>query len=296
MDIRRLQAFCQVYALRSFSRAGEALQLSQPTISAHILALEEEIGALLFDRLGRTIIPTQAGDVLHAHALAVFAELEQARVAVLALSDRVTGELVIGGSSIPAQYIIPRLTAHFHATYPEVRLRLEVGDTQEMTELVLTGSIHVGLVGGATALPELVCRPFLDDSLELVAPANMDVPDLSGPDWRDRLLDLPWIMREAGSGTQQAVWRACDEAACPLRGVTPVLAVPSSLAALECVEAGLGVTVVSHLAAKAYLDRGAVRTLEIPHLCMRRQFYTVHHARREEFPALAAFLELCGKR
>jgi len=293
MDIRRLQAFCQVYALRSFSRAGDALKLSQPAISAHIMALEEEIGTALFDRLGRSIIPTQAGDVLYAHAQAVFAELDQARAALLALSDRVTGELVIGGSTIPAQYIIPRLTARFHAAYPEVRLRLEVGDTQGITERVLDGSLHVGLVGGATALPELTCWAFLDDALELVAPAAMDRPDLSGPDWRDRFLGLPWILREAGSGTQQALLRACDEVACPLRSVMPVLAVPSSLAALECVEAGLGVTVVSHLAARAYLDRGVIATLDIPHLSMHRQFYTVHHTRRKSFPALSAFLALC---
>jgi len=294
MDIRRLQAFCQVYILRSFSKAGEALQLSQPTISAHVLALEDEIGMPLFDRLGRAILPTQAGEVLFTHAQAVFDELEQARVALLALTDRVAGELAIGGSTIPAHYIIPKLAARFHAAFPEVRLRLEVGDTQEITEQVLDGRVLVGLVGGPTPLPELECRPFLDDALELVAPRALPVPDLTGNDWRERLLSLPWIMREPGSGTQRALVRAGDEAACPLRSIVPVLTVHSSLAALECVDAGLGVAVVSHLAARAYLDRGTVARLATPHLPMRRQFYTVHHARRGESPALAAFLEACG--
>ena len=147
MDIRRLQAFSKVYELRSFSRAGEELMLSQPTISAHVLALEEELGAQLFDRLGRSVLPTQAGEVLFRYAQSVFTELEHARSDILALSRRVAGELVIGGSTIPAHYILPRLLARYLATYPEVHLELQSGDTQEVTAMVLEGLIHIGVVG-----------------------------------------------------------------------------------------------------------------------------------------------------
>lgn len=293
MDIRRLQAFCKVYALRSFSKAGEELLLSQPTISAHVLALEEELGSQLFDRLGRTVLPTQAGEVLYRYGQEIFSQLEHARADILALSRRVAGDLVIGGSTIPAHYIIPRLVAAFRRSFPEVRLELKVGDSREIADMVLAGDIHVGLVGAPSSHPDLVCRPFLEDALVLVTPCDLPPVDLTGTDWKERLLALPWIMRESGSGTQQALAQAFEKAGLDIRTITPVLAVHSSLAVLECVEAGLGVAVVSHLAAKPYLTREAVRQVPVPGLPMQRQFVTLHHARRYRFPALRAFLSSC---
>lgn len=293
MDMRRLQAFAQVYTQRSFSRAGEELLLSQPSISAHIQALEEELGAPLFDRLGRTVLPTPAGEVLYTQVKTVFSALDQARADILALSNRVAGELVIGGSTIPAHYIIPRLAARFLGGYPEVRLQVRVGDTEEIIRMIHTGEVQAGLVGGPTAFPDLVSQPFLDDTLLLLAPAAMPLPELIGPDWRERLMALPWVMREPGSGTRQALAQAFTAANLDLRDIDPVLTVSSSLAALECVEAGLGVAVVSHLAARAYCDRGAIRRLDVPGLAMRRQFHLVHHAKRHQFPALLAFLTVC---
>lgn len=293
MDIRRLQAFCKVYALRSFSKAGEELLLSQPTISAHVLALEEELGVQLFDRLGRSVLPTQAGDVLNRYAQEIFSQLAHAQADILALSKRVSGELVIGGSTIPAHYIIPRLAAGFRRSFPEVRLELKVGDSRDIADMVLSGEVHVGLVGAPSTHPDLVCRPFLEDALVLVMPCDLQPGDLSGEGWADRFMALPWIMRETGSGTQQALAQAFEKAGLDIRSITPVLEVHSSLAVLECVEAGLGVAVVSHLAAKPYLTRQAVRHVSVPGLPMQRQFVTLHHARRYRFPALRAFLDAC---
>ncbi len=292
MDTRRLQAFCKVYELRSFSRAGDELRLSQPTISAHIMALEEELDTMLFDRLGRTILPTQAGEVLYRYATAAFAELDHARADILALSDRVSGELVVGGSTIPAHYLIPRLAARFLGRHPEVRLEVKVGDSREVADMVACGLAHVGLVGAPADQPDLVSLPFLDDALVLVAPAGFAAVDLGQDDWRQRLIGLPWVMREPGSGTRTALTQAFSEAGLDIRDISPVIQVHSSLAALECVEAGLGVSVVSFLAAKRYLERDAVRPLDTPHLSMQRQFHVVHHARRYQFPALRRFLGL----
>ncbi len=293
MDVRRLQAFSKVFELRSFSKAGEELLLSQPTISAHIQTLEEELGAQLFDRLGRTVLPTQAGEVLARYCATIFSQLDHARADILALTKRVAGELVIGGSTIPAHYIIPRLAARFLARYPEVRIDLKGGDSQEIAAMVLDGEAHVGIVGAPAGQHELVSRPVLEDSLVLAAPAAMGPVRLDGPDWRDRLAALPWVMREPGSGTRQALERTLAKAGIDVRTLRTVLRVHSSLAALECVEAGLGVSVVSRMAAQAYLDRGAVALVATPGLDMQRSFYAVYHGRRYLFPALRFFLDAC---
>ncbi|UJX41405.1 LysR family transcriptional regulator [Desulfovibrio sp. JY] len=290
MDVRRLQAFAKVYDLRSFSKAGEELMLSQPTISAHIMALEEELGAQLFDRLGRTVLPTQAGDVLHRYCTTIFSQLDLAKADILALSQRVSGDLVIGGSTIPAQYIIPGLVARFLKQYPEVRVDLRGGDTSEITTMVAAGEAHVGIIGAPARQAELACRSILEDSLVLVGSRAQAHVRLGGDDWRQRLTELPWVMREPGSGTRQAMEEGLVAAGVDPRHLRTVLQVHSSLAVLECVAAGLGVSVVSRMAARGYLESGAVTLLETPQLVMRRSFYIVYHGRRYMFPALRFFL------
>jgi LysR family transcriptional regulator, transcriptional activator of the cysJI operon len=102
MDLRRLEAFCKVYELKSFSKAGQDLYLSQPTISAHIAALEDELGVPLFDRVGRGILSTQAGDILHRHALNIFEAVAQAEAEIQLLMNKVGGDLELGGApSLP---------------------------------------------------------------------------------------------------------------------------------------------------------------------------------------------------
>jgi LysR family transcriptional regulator, transcriptional activator of the cysJI operon len=294
MDVRRLQAFAKVYELRSFSKAGEELLLSQPTISAHILALEEELDTQLFDRLGRTILPTQAGETLYRYTTTIFTQLDHAKADILALSKRVAGELIIGGSTIPTHYIIPKLISRFLAQYPDVHIDLKSGDSLEIATMVAEGNAHVGLIGAPAPQPELVTVPFLDDALVLVAPIARKGEHLEGDDWRRKLVALPWIMREPGSGTRQTLEQALLTSGIEPREIHPVLQVHSSLAVLECVAAGLGVSVVSQLAATPYLEKGSLCQLSTPGLDMKRKFYAVYHGRRYIFPALRFFLGSCG--
>ena len=294
MDVRRLQAFAKVYDLRSFSKAGEEMLLSQPTISAHVMALEEELGTQLFDRLGRTILPTQAGNVLYRYCTAIFSQLDHARAEILALSKRVAGELIIGGSTIPAQYIIPRLVARFLSNYPEVRIEVRGGDTSEIIAMVLGGAVHVGIVGAPAPQSEIISRPILQDELVVIAPAALAAASATAGDLTARLLAVPWVMREPGSGTQLALEQALTRADIDVRDLRVVLQVHSSVAILECVEAGLGVAAISRMAAANYLERGDISILPTEGLAMRRDFYVVQHGRRYMFPAQRLFLRACG--
>ncbi|KUG28684.1 transcriptional regulator, lysr family [hydrocarbon metagenome] len=295
MDIRRLQAFCKVYELKSFSRAGEELLLSQPTVSAHIMALESELGTRLFDRLGRTVLPTPAAHILYQHALDAFDRLENARTEILALTQRVSGELSIGGSTIPAHYILPEIMAVFRAKYPEVTINLVIGDTQEIIERVVEGHLSLGLVGAATDHPDLACELLMNDELICIAPADMDVPlgnahsDGFDPGY---LRGLPWVMREHGSGTRLAFESALRERGMDIRELRTSILVHSTLAVLQCVKAGLGVSVTSRLAVAGALERGEIRQIDVPGLSIKRGYYRIHHAKRHIFPAMRRFLEV----
>jgi len=299
MDIRRLQAFCKVYELKSFSRAGEELLLSQPTVSAHIMALESELGARLFDRLGRTVLPTPAARILYQHALDAFDRLENARTEILALTQRVAGELSVGGSTIPAHYILPGLIAEFRAKYPEVAIVLVIGDTQEIIERVIEGNLSLGLVGAPSDHPDLACEQLMEDDLICIGPPTQEAQeqdaDTGGFD-PDRLRRLPWVIREQGSGTRLAFENALRGQGMDIRELRVSILVHSTLAVLQCVKAGLGVSVTSRLAVAGALQRGEIRQIPLPGLCIKRGYYRVHHAKRHVFPAMRRFLEVLSAR
>lgn len=288
MDIRRLEAFSKVYELRSFSRAGEELFLSQPTISAHVSALESELDVRLFDRLGRTILPTQAAEVLYRYAQEVFNSLAAATAEIQLLQERVAGDLVIGGSTIPAHYVLPSLLARFSARYPEVRMDLKVSDSARIIQRLVEGESMVAMVGAREDHPDLTFENVLMDELVLVTSTEM-AKTIRGPLSVTDLGGLPWVMREDGSGTRRAF-----ESALEAQGVErpkAILNVESTLGALQSVCAGIGVTVTSRLAARPLIKSGEVVELRVSGLDMQRDFYLAYHSRRHLFPAARYFIE-----
>jgi LysR family transcriptional regulator, transcriptional activator of the cysJI operon len=292
MDIRRLQAFCKVYELKSFSRAGEMMLLSQPTISAHIMSLENELDARLFDRLSRVVLPTAAAEILYRRAREVFENLESARAEILALKDRVAGDLIIGGSTIPAHYILPEIIASFRRRFKEVVIDLIVGDSKEIADQVAEGILSVGVVGAAVDHPDLVCEQLIKDEIILIAPPGLKIPvSITGGGTFDAgaLCGLPWIIREQGSGTRQAFERALRDVGLDARDLSVSVMAHSTLGVLQCVKAGLGVSVTSKLAAMDMLARGELSRFDVPGLAIKRNFYCVSHGKRYVYPALAHF-------
>ena len=296
MDIRRLEAFRKVYELGSFSKAGQELFLSQPTISAHILSLEQELGAHLFDRLGRTIMATQAGEVLYGYALEVFASLDAATAEIRLLQKKVAGELLIGGSTIPATYILPKRLARFSGMYPEVRVRLTVGDSQEIIDAVRNGSLSLGLVGAGAPDPELVFTPLVHDDLLIVCspklPGFQALMEKSVPAVApEELPAWPWVMREHGSGTRRALELALADMGLDIRSLAPVIEARSHEAVVQCAVHGLGLCVASRMAVAPYLPRGELVVVDVHGLSMPRSFQLVRHAKRHIFPAMRFFTE-----
>src|SRR5256714_9685194 len=151
MDLRRLEIFAKVAELSSFSRAAEALFLTQPTISEHIRALEDELGVQLLDRLGRGATPTRAGRLLLGYARRMLALSREARQALDQFQGRMSGELVVGGSTIPGEYVLPALIGRFKAKYPDISISLLIGSSRQVSEWLEEGRVEVGVVGARPA-------------------------------------------------------------------------------------------------------------------------------------------------
>lgn len=292
MDIRKLEAFCKVYELQSFSKAGEEMFLSQPTISSHVANLEEELGVKLFDRLGRTIMPTQAGDVLYRSAAGVFENIAQARSAIEELRDRVVGDLPIGCSTIPSHNILPGLISRFSATYPEVSFTVHTASSGQVIRKVASGDWPVGIVGSKPEGDDLISiRVAEDQTMVVTAAAASWLPKSDGPVSMAELAAMPWIMRDKGSATRQALESALRQADRNLQDLNVRCRVEGTCESLAHAANGVGVCFTSRLAAGDLLESGVLRKLNVPELEGSREFYLIRHGGRHMFPALRAFVE-----
>ncbi len=288
MDIHALEVFCRIVETRSFSRAAKAVSRTQPTVSGHIKHLEEEVGTRLFDRLGKEVRPTKAGEILYRYATEI---LRLRAAAVQALDEhkgRLRGSLLIGGSNIPGEYILPALLARFKGRYPEIALSLRVGSSRGVVAAVAEGEYEVGMVGARFEDPRLEYVRFAGDEVVLAVPA--------GHPWASRrrvsLADVakgPLILREPGSGTRKAMEEAFARAGIEPPEGAVVAELGSNEAVRQAVRGGAGCSFISRRAIEGELKQGTLATVPVEGLKMTRDFYMVTHRRRSRSPAGEAF-------
>lgn len=292
MDVRKLEAFCKVYELQSFSKAGDELFLSQPTISSHVANLEGELGVKLFDRMGRVVMPTEAGHVLYHGSQSVFEHLEQARASIEMLRDKVVGELVVGCSTIPSHNIMPGLLNGFTARYPQVGFTIHTSGSDEVIRKVSEGVWPVGIVGTLPSEENLVAEMLREDEVAVVAASKAAwCPQDHDAISMEALAELPWIMRAKGSGTRHVMEKALADIGKTLQDLNVRCRVETTCETLAHTLAGVGVSVTSELACKEFLDNGVLTRLQVPQLAGVRKFYLIYHKERYMFPALSKFVE-----
>lgn len=289
MDLRRLEIFAKVAELGSFSRAAEALFLTQPTVSEHVRALEEELGVPLLDRLGRGATPTRAGQILLGYALRMLALSREARQAIDQFQGRLSGELIVGGSSIPGEYVLPALIGQFKAKYPDISISLLIGSSRQVAEWVDEGRVEVGVVGARPTPRALESRELMSD--ELVVVVSVEHP------WSGRttvtLAELeaePLIVRERGSGSREALERALAEAGTSLAAFRVAGEMGSTQAIKQAVRAGVGISLISKRAVEDECRASLLACVRVKDLKVWRAFYLVTHRDRTRSPLAEAFL------
>ena len=266
-----------MYKNRSFSRASEELFLSQPTVSDHIKTLEEGLECRLFDRLGRTIIPTKEAEVLYDYALEIIEKADNIKDSISRLRKEVGGELRIGASTIPGTYLIPTVMAEFRKKHPSVSFRIIISDSREIVEKVLGHEVLVGIVGAKLSDEQLNYTPFAEDELIVVAAPSFMKEDSVPVRSLER---YPAVWREEGSGTRQEAEKILEG-----KGVSPEkLKVSCTFGSTDAVKqaakAGLGYTIVSRSSVTDELKYHALKEIKLIDVEMKRQFYLVTHKKR----------------
>ncbi|MEW5910976.1 MAG: selenium metabolism-associated LysR family transcriptional regulator [Thermodesulfobacteriota bacterium] len=290
MDLRRLEVFAKVFECRSFSRAAEEVYLSQPTVSGHIKSLEEELGVRLFDRLGREILPTRSADLLYEYAQRILALVQEAQRAMDAFLGRLRGELVVGGSTIPGQWILPAFIGRFRLLHPEVKVTLKIGDTRQIVEQVLSGELEAGLVGATMEEERLSFTPLMDDYVCLAAwPGHPYGDSLKAKD----LGTVPLVFREPGSGTRMFLTKALKKAGLEVSDLNVAAEMGSTMAVVQAVRSQVGLGFVSRRAIVEELAAGRLTEVAVAGLDLRRRFYLVTRKKRTHSPSAQAFIALC---
>jgi DNA-binding transcriptional LysR family regulator len=288
MDLRQVEIFYYVAKHRSFSKAAAALSLTQPTVSGHIKALETALNLILFDRLGRDVQLTYAGDILYSHAKRLIDTKQAALQGIEELRDGLRGELTLGGSSIPGQYVLPRILGQFQPQYPGITIVLHITDTMETLECVVRGDFELGIVGAQVPHPHVAYYPFVEDELVLAVAADHPWAELSSVPI-DVLTTVPFIQRERGSGSRLVVERALADAGLPSGHLQVVAEMGTTEAIKQGIKAGLGVSIMSVLALTDERKAGSIRTVTIDGLSIHRHFSMIRHTGRSLSPLAQTF-------
>ncbi len=290
---RRLQVFHAVAELKSFTRAGQRLHMTQPAVTSHIRQLEEHFNTRLFDREHNRIELTAAGRRVEEHArriLTLYAEMDGS---LRELTHDMTGTLMLGASMTIAEYDLPRLLVRFKQRYPEVNVRLLVSNTDGIVQMVVENRIDLGLVEGPVHNRSLAVRRYDVDKLVVALPPRH--PLAGEPCIRlAALRGVPLILREEGSGTREVFLDHARTAGFALDDFDVVMELGSPEAIKGAVEAGLGMTVISIATLRKEIALGTLRTVDLEPP-IERPFSFVHQKQKFRVPAVEELLRFATR-
>jgi DNA-binding transcriptional LysR family regulator len=282
--------------LKSFSKAADDLFLTQPTVSGHILSLEQSLSLRLFDRANREVRLTKSGKVFREYASKILSLRRNMLQVLSEFSQGIRGELSLGSSTIPGEYLLPKLIGDFRKTHPSFVISLKIADTKEVIQYVLQDQVEFGLIGAKLNHPSLHYEKYEEDQIIVVAPSEHPLTRKKRVGL-DELLKEPWIIREEGSGTQVAVERALKSKGRTLKQFNVIMEMGSTSSVKEGVRAGLGLAFISRRAIEGEIRQGFFSQVDVEGLePLCRQIYLVSHRRRTLSPMATKFLRFLRER
>ncbi len=288
LNLHLLRIFTTVATTRSFSQAAKQLYISQPAVSRGVQELERQLNLILIDRSMNIFTLTEGGRLLYQHGLHIFAAERAAEVALEELHGLVRGQLALGASQTIGTYLLPPLLRQFHRRYSGVRLMLDILNTHQIIERLISAPLDLAFVEGPVDLPNLIITPWRVDTLVVIAAPDyrlLSQQPLGAAD----ILTEPFIMREVGSGTRENI-----EMAVRARGLQLNIAMElgGTSAIKEAVAAGLGISIVSEATIKLERMVGTLVVLDVPDFVLTRTMSQIVVAERPLSRAATIFQSL----
>lgn len=280
LSLRQLEIFLAIADQGSTILAADRVARSQSAISSALAELETRLGVTLFDRVGRRLVLNDNGERFYPQARLLMQQAE----ALAGLFRGNGGQLRIGASTTIGNYVLPALLAQ--AEHLPCR-RVEIANTREIAERVVSCELELGLVEGQCQHPDLSISHWKRDEMVVVAASHSKWSTLG--DDASALAQAPWILRESGSGTRSMVEQQLLDG---LEAVNIALELGSSEAIHNAVLVGLGISCLSRHIVQRSLDSGALKLIA-PRRNVSRRFYIIRHRQRQSSIAVERFLALC---
>ena len=169
-NFRELEIFSRVIELESFSKASQTVFLAQASVSERIRTLEQKVGTRLLDRMGRKVVPTSAGELLYKHAIILLEMKETATLEMESFLGLEQGEIFMGASTVPGEYILPEVISQFNRKHKKISVNLAIADSNEIETRVLSGELELGIVGSKSRDAKLIYQELWKDELVLAIP------------------------------------------------------------------------------------------------------------------------------
>ena len=290
MNLKQLEVFVHVAETKSFSRSARQLYLTQPTVSAHIAALERELNTCLLVRNTKGVALSESGKELYAYAVQMLELEEKIRERFGLEGGRKGCVLRIAASTVPSQYLLPEIMAGYCAAYPGERLKVFETDSRGVIDMILSRRADLGFTGTVLEKGGCTYLPFYRDELVLITPPEGRYALPEGGDPAGWIRKTPFILREEGSGTRKEAERMLRE-----MGIRPdelrtaaIMENPETIK--RSVESGVGISIVSRLSVRDELKRGSLRAVPLGKDGGTRQIHLVFDESYPYLPAAEKFI------
>ena len=292
MNFRQLEVFVSIVKFHSFSKAAEELYLTQPTVSAHISALEEEMGVQLIVRSTKAVYPSAAGAVLYEYANNLLMMRDRTYYAMKNYPEMLTSTLEIAASTVPAEYILPKLIHDFSQQYPQVLFSMQETDSGQVIRRVLTDEVMLGFTGTTMDDDKCQFQEIAKDRLVIVTPCTEEYqhyPKDAFPE--DALRTAPFLQRMLGSGTRKE-----SDAYLINCGVNPAdlhtVAYFDSIESIKrAIEQGMGIAIMSEISVLDMEQQKKVLVFRNENPFMHRRLYCVYRKERQLSPTAELFVK-----
>lgn len=288
MADRRLQVFHTVAQHLSFTKAAEALHMTQPAVTFQVRQLEEYFNTRLFDRTHNRISLTDAGTRVFGYSESIFELYGEMENAVRELTGEVSGLLILGASTTIAEYMLPALLGDFKRKYPDVNVRLKVSNTEGVVQMVENNVIDLGVVEAPVSNKNLAVEVCRQDQLVLIVPVGHELATRESVPINE-LTEYPYICREEGSGTREVIAEYMQKN--NLKGSLNInMELGSPEAVKGAVEASMGISVVSRATVSKELLLNSLVAINLePQL--ERPFSFVHQKQKFRLRAMDELLD-----
>ena len=276
MNLKQLEAFVKIADSGSFSKAAKDLFLTQPTISAHITSLEKELNSRLFVRNTKEVRLSDSGETLYAYAKQMLVLQRKIEETFATKEERDQQCITIAASTIPAQYLLPGILVAFNEKYPNQQFKIVETDSAKVIEQVLNHTADVGFTG--TTLDKKSCKhiPFYQDELVVIAPNTEKYRELQKMTKAEWLIDERLIMREEGSGTRKEAEKQLKRIGLNVSKLNVICSMENPESIKKAVSSGMGVSIISKLAAEDEVAKGNLITLPLDEEGSKRDINVVY--------------------